>query len=77
MHINNIIKKAKMGISQIENDDILKPPKPFKIMVLINYNKKDEDEEEDGDGTNIIIKDFVKIKKNQYQFQNIEQDITV
>jgi hypothetical protein len=43
IHKDNLKKKEEMRISQIEYDNISKPPKPFKIMIHINNKKKDKD----------------------------------
>jgi hypothetical protein len=36
IHKDNLKKKGEMRISQIEYDNISKPPKPLKIMIHIN-----------------------------------------
>ena len=58
IHKDNLKKKGEMRISQIEYDNISKPPKPLKIMIHINNKKKD------GDASDKIIKiPFINAKK--------------
>jgi len=44
IHKDNLKKKGEMRISQIEYDNISKPPKPLKIMIHINDKIKDGEE---------------------------------